>query len=59
MKTAQNEFDLFTTKEARIFYSAKRKRKLKRRGELVWWSPYFDGWMWIPNKPSNTLLCGA
>ena len=32
--------------EYRLVLSSKRKRKLQRRGERIWWSRYFHGWVW-------------
>ena len=32
--------------ERRIVRNAKRKRKLQKRGENIWWSPTQNAWVW-------------
>jgi hypothetical protein len=32
----------------RVVRSPKRKRKLRKRGENIQWSPFFNGWIWKP-----------
>lgn len=44
--TEQEETEMLATKKARIVYNRARSVKLRKRGEKVWWSPYFNGWMW-------------
>jgi hypothetical protein len=48
MKTEQEEFELLAEKKARLVLNRKRSVKLRNRGEEIWWSPYFMGWLWIP-----------
>lgn len=44
--TEQEETEMLATKKARIVYNRARSVTLRKRGEKVWWSPYFNGWMW-------------
>ena len=48
MKTEQEEFDLMAEKKARLVLNRARSVKLRNRGEIIWWSNYFNGWLWMP-----------
>lgn len=43
---------LLLTGKIRLILNSKRKRKLKKRGERVQWSPAFGGWIWYPADKS-------
>jgi len=48
--TEQQEYELLASKRARIVFNRKRKVKLRKRGERVWWSIHFNGWMWMRSE---------
>jgi len=45
----------------RIVRNPKRRRKLQKRGESVWWSSYWHAWIWRPEpceEPfTDTAFC--
>lgn len=45
--TEQDEFELLAGKEARLVLNKKRYRAISKRGDFIWRSHYFGGWIWI------------
>ncbi|WP_415913283.1 hypothetical protein [Neptuniibacter sp. QD37_11] len=43
------------TKTLRSVRNPRRARKLRNRGEEIWWSGYTQGWLWRPDKPMGRV----
>ena len=52
--TEQEEIYGLKEKRLRLVRNNNRAKKLRNRGEYIWWSNNCLGWLWCPNHPLAT-----
>jgi len=45
--TEGDEYEGLASKDFRAVFNTRRARKLRKRGEYVWWSYHFNCWIWL------------